>query len=207
MILFSVHCGFRQDLFHARALLLCGLLHHPALFRLHLLGQDLDRLQIPPRHAAHVRPRHPPVPQHPQNHHFDQVLDCLLCSCFSPFSSQACSTPRPLCLSLAHWRWSCSFGELETKTKLVDVHFLFLSWKTLATFPCSPAPKPSLTGTLFTSSWSPCPLVIMFQRKIHLKPFVSVGYGDITCTTEVGRVFQLMFLAVGLVILPKISSE
>ena len=116
MILFSVHCGFRQDLFHARALLLCGLLHHPALFRLHLLGQDLDRLQIPPRHAAHVRPRHPPVPQHPQNHHFHQVHDCLLRSCFSPFSPQACSTPRPLCLSLAHWCWSCSFGKLETWT-------------------------------------------------------------------------------------------
>ena len=87
------------------------------------------------------------------------------------------------------------------------LYFLFLSWKTLATFPCSPAPKPSLTGMPFTSSWSPCPLVIPFQRNIHLKPFVSVGYGDITCTTEVGRVFQLMFLAVGLVILPKISSE
>ena len=27
----------------------------------------------------------------------------------------------------------------------------------------------------------------------------TVGYGDITCGTEVGRVFQLMFLAVGLV--------
>jgi len=27
----------------------------------------------------------------------------------------------------------------------------------------------------------------------------TVGYGDITCLTEVGRVFQLMFLAVGLV--------
>ena len=27
----------------------------------------------------------------------------------------------------------------------------------------------------------------------------TVGYGDITCYTEIGRVFQLMFLAVGLV--------
>ena len=27
----------------------------------------------------------------------------------------------------------------------------------------------------------------------------TVGYGDITCSTEVGRVVQLMFLAVGLV--------
>ena len=27
----------------------------------------------------------------------------------------------------------------------------------------------------------------------------TVGYGDITCLTEVGRVVQLMFLAVGLV--------
>ena len=30
----------------------------------------------------------------------------------------------------------------------------------------------------------------------------TVGYGDITCGTEVGRVFQLMFLAVGLVSQP-----
>ena len=27
----------------------------------------------------------------------------------------------------------------------------------------------------------------------------TVGYGDITCTTKVGRVFQLLFLGVGLV--------
>ena len=45
--------------------------------------------------------------------------------------------------------------------------------------------------------------------KSHLKPLLSVGYGDITCETEVGRVFQLMFLAVGLVSLPnpKTSPE
>lgn len=31
---------------------------------------------------------------------------------------------------------------------------------------------------------------------------IHLRYGDITCGTEVGRVFQLMFLAVGLVSQP-----
>ena len=39
----SVHRRERQVLVHAGALLLRRLLHHSALFRLHLLGQDVDR--------------------------------------------------------------------------------------------------------------------------------------------------------------------
>jgi len=35
----------------------------------------------------------------------------------------------------------------------------------------------------------------------------TVGYGDITCTTEVGRVFQLMFLAVGLMLFAGVLPE
>ena len=40
-------------------------------------------------------------------------------------------------------------------------------------------------------------ITIILSSPVHLES--SVGYGDITCETEVGRVFQLMFLAVGLV--------
>merc|ERR1719357_2138487 len=35
----------------------------------------------------------------------------------------------------------------------------------------------------------------------------TVGYGDITCMTEVGRVFQLMFLAVGLMLFAGVLPE
>merc|ERR1712106_429790 len=35
----------------------------------------------------------------------------------------------------------------------------------------------------------------------------TVGYGDITCLTEVGRVFQLMFLAVGLMLFAGVLPE
>ena len=34
---------------------------------------------------------------------------------------------------------------------------------------------------------------------LHYVSLLTVGYGDISCLTEVGRVFSLMFLAVGLV--------
>ena len=40
----SVHCGKRQVLVHAGAVLVRRLLHHSSVFRLHLLGPDLDRL-------------------------------------------------------------------------------------------------------------------------------------------------------------------
>ena len=38
----SVHSSERQALVHAGALLVRRLLHHPAVLRLHLPGQDMD---------------------------------------------------------------------------------------------------------------------------------------------------------------------
>ena len=35
----------------------------------------------------------------------------------------------------------------------------------------------------------------------------TVGYGDITCSTKVGRIFQLLFLGVGLVSVDYIDME
>ena len=107
----SVHCSFRQDLLHAGALLLRRLLHHPALLCLDLPRQNLDRLQIPACHEAHVRPRHPPVPQHPQDNNIYQVTLKPINESYSHLFFQACSASGPLCVCVANWCWSCSLGQ------------------------------------------------------------------------------------------------
>ena len=45
------------------------------------------------------------------------------------------------------------------------------------------------------------PVAITYWNAVYflMVTMSTVGYGDITCFTEIGRVFQLMFLAVGLV--------
>ena len=46
---------------------------------------------------------------------------------------------------------------------------------------------------------NPAPITYWDAVYFLMVTMSTVGYGDITCFTEVGRVFQLMFLAVGLV--------
>merc|ERR1719158_1725757 len=57
---------------------------------------------------------------------------------------------------------------------------------------------------LFTS---PVPITYWDAVYFLMVTMSTVGYGDITCGTEVGRVFQLMFLAVGLMLFAGVLPE
>jgi len=54
---------------------------------------------------------------------------------------------------------------------------------------------------------SPVPITYWDAVYFLMVTMSTVGYGDITCGTEVGRVFQLMFLAVGLMLFAGVLPE
>merc|ERR1719158_1801316 len=54
---------------------------------------------------------------------------------------------------------------------------------------------------------SPVPITYWDAVYFLMVTMSTVGYGDITCGTEVGRVFQLMFLAVGLALFAGVLPE
>ena len=80
--------------------------------------------------------------------------------------------------------------------------FFNFSSKTAVTLHISQMESNWRTGTVSTSSWSPCQLLVRpnvtFSLLLISKLFIK-GYGDMSCQTVLGKIAIVLFILVGLV--------
>ena len=116
---------------------------------------------------------------------------------------QTCPTHIHLYLCLAH---CCGHHILGINNFLANKFnfwtFFNFSSKTAVTLHISQMESNWRTGTVSTSSWSPCQLLVRpnvtFSLLLISKLFIK-GYGDMSCQTVLGKIAIVLFILVGLV--------
>ena len=76
----------------------------------------------------------------------------------------------------------------------INVVIVIFSWKTLEILHISKTVRTCHTGTVFTFSWSQCPLwvgLLSWYKVLSEIKLNILGYGDVVCVTACGRGFQV----------------